>query len=54
MTLVLIDPPSPFAPLATWQRHLAYVRRLPPDTLLRSELIEEAISALRASGAPLH
>jgi hypothetical protein len=42
MTLVLIDPPSPFAPLATWERHLAVVRRLPGDTLLKAEMVEAA------------
>jgi hypothetical protein len=34
MTLVLIDPPTPFDTLETWQRHLADVRRLPDDVAL--------------------
>jgi hypothetical protein len=42
MTLVLIDPPSPFDTLETWQRHLADVRRLPDDTLLKAEMVEAA------------
>jgi hypothetical protein len=46
MTLVLIDPPSPFATLATWQRHLAYVRGLPDDTLLKAELVEATEEAV--------
>jgi hypothetical protein len=45
MRLSLIDPPSPFDDLATWERHLADVRRLPDDVALR-----EAIEASRASG----
>jgi hypothetical protein len=51
MTLVLVDPPGPFDTLATWRRHLAALRCLPPDTLLRAELIESAEEAvaLRAS-----
>jgi hypothetical protein len=47
MILVLIDPTSPFDTLATWQRHLADVRCLPPATLLRAELIEAAEPAVR-------
>jgi hypothetical protein len=42
MTLVLIDPPSPFDTLATWQRHLAEVRRLSDDVLLKAEMVEAA------------
>jgi hypothetical protein len=42
MQIYLIDEPSPFATLVTWERHLAAVRRLPADTLLRAELIEAA------------
>jgi hypothetical protein len=49
MTLVLLDPPGPFDTLATWKRHLAYVRSLPPDTLLRSELIEAAEAHIATS-----
>jgi hypothetical protein len=50
MTLVLIDPPSPFDNLATWQRHLVDVRRRPDDTVLKSETLriaEEAVARRR-------
>jgi hypothetical protein len=50
MTLVMLDPPGPFDTLATWERHLAYVRRLPPDTLLRAELIQDAEEAIALIG----
>jgi hypothetical protein len=46
MTVVLIDPPSPFDDVATWERHLADVRRLPDDTLLKAELVEAAEEAV--------
>jgi hypothetical protein len=46
MQIYLIDEPSPFATLVTWERHLAAVRRLPADTLLRAELIEAAEEAI--------
>ncbi len=42
MTLVLIDEPSPWDTLATWQDHLAAVLRLPDDTLLKAEMVEAA------------
>jgi hypothetical protein len=45
MTLVLIDPPSPFDTLATWQRHLADVRRsIPaiPNPDLQSDNMQRA------------
>ncbi len=42
MVLVLIDEPSPFATLATWEQHLRAVQSLPPDTLLAAELVEAA------------
>jgi hypothetical protein len=48
MTLVLIDPPSPFEPLATWRRHLDECRRLPDDTLLKAELIKTAKEAIES------
>ncbi len=48
MTLVLINPPSPFDTLATWQRHLADVRRLSDDTLLKAELIKTAKEAIES------
>jgi hypothetical protein len=32
--------------LATWERHLADVQRLPDDTLLKAELIEGAEEAV--------
>jgi carnitine 3-dehydrogenase len=43
-----IDPPSPFDTLATWQRHLADVRRLSDDTLLKAELIKTAKEAIES------
>jgi hypothetical protein len=49
MRLCLIDEPSPFDTLATWQCHLEECCRLPADTMLKSELIrtaEEAIARL--------
>jgi hypothetical protein len=49
MRLCLIDEPTPFDTLATWQRYVADVRRLPDDTLLKSEMLrtaEEAIARL--------
>jgi hypothetical protein len=48
--LVMIDPPTPFDTLATWQRHLADVRRLPDDVALKSETLrtaEEAVARRR-------
>jgi hypothetical protein len=50
MRIYLIDPPGPFDTLATWERHLAYVRSLPPDTLLRAELIQDAEEAIALIG----
>jgi hypothetical protein len=48
MRLCLIDPPSPFDDLATWQRHLVDVRRRPDDTVLKSELINTAKEAIES------
>ena len=45
---MLIDPPSPFDTLATWQRHLADVRRLSDDTLLKAEPIKTAKEAIES------
>ena len=42
MTLVLIDPPSPFDTLATWQHHLHALRSLPDDTVLKAQMVEAA------------
>jgi hypothetical protein len=42
MTLVLIDPPTPVDTLAIWRHHLADVRRLPDDTVLKAEMVEAA------------
>jgi hypothetical protein len=51
----MLDPPGPFDTLATWQRYLADVRRLPDDTLLKAELIEAAEAAVRRlSPTPRH
>ena len=38
----MIDEPSPFAPLEAWERHLADLKALPIDTVLRPEMIELA------------
>jgi hypothetical protein len=49
--IYLIDSPTPFDTLETWQRHLADVRRLPDGTLLKSELVrtaEQMAARLRA------
>ena len=48
MTLALVDEPSPFDTLATWRRHLADVRRLSDDTLLKAELIKTAKEAIES------
>jgi hypothetical protein len=42
MRLCLIDEPAPFGTLATWRRHLAEVRRLPNDVMLKAELVQAA------------
>jgi hypothetical protein len=39
---VMIDPPGPFSSLTTWEQHLAEVKTLPPNTLQRDQLIDEA------------
>jgi hypothetical protein len=41
-TDLLIDEPSPFDTLATWEEHLAFLKSLPKDTGLRSQMLEEA------------
>jgi hypothetical protein len=46
MRIYLIDEPSPFATLATWEQHLRAVQSLPPDTLLAAELVEAAEAAV--------
>src|SRR6266446_8551136 len=49
MTLVMLDPPGPFDTLATWERHLAYLRCLPADTLLRDEMLRTAEAHIATS-----
>jgi hypothetical protein len=46
MQIYLIDEPSPFATLVTWEQHLRKVESLPPDTLLAAELVEAAEAAV--------
>ena len=41
-----LSEPSPLADVATWERHLAAVRRLPDDTLLKAEMVEAAEAAV--------
>jgi hypothetical protein len=45
---MLIDPPTLFDTLEVWQRHLEECRRLPRDTLLRSQLIADAEAHIEA------
>jgi hypothetical protein len=45
---MLIDPPTLFDDLATWERHLEECRRLPRDTPLRSQLIADAEAHIEA------
>jgi hypothetical protein len=42
MRLVMVDEPSPFATLEVWERHLADLKALPIDTVLRPEMIMSA------------
>jgi hypothetical protein len=39
---VMIDEPTPFDTLATWERHLSDLKRLPADTELKPEMIRTA------------
>jgi hypothetical protein len=41
-SLNFIDEPSRFDTLETWERHLAFLKRLPPDTVLLMDLIQTA------------
>ena len=46
----LIDEPSPFATLATWEHHLSALKRLPDDTTLKQDMIahaEQMVAALK-------
>jgi hypothetical protein len=40
--LVSVDEPGPFATLATWEQHLAELKSLPADTLLKPQMIAHA------------
>jgi hypothetical protein len=44
----LIDPPSPYDTLETWERHLAEVLRLPDTDPLKTQLISEAEEIIRS------
>jgi hypothetical protein len=51
----LIDPPSPFATLETWEQHLDELRRMPENTAMRRQLIalaEKEIASKRR-GTPV-
>ena len=37
-----IDVPTRFDTLATWERHLSAIERLPEETLLRNEMLQGA------------
>jgi hypothetical protein len=39
---MIIDPPTPFAPLADWQEYLAELRRIKPKTDQVRAAIDEA------------
>jgi hypothetical protein len=45
--IYLIDPPSPFATLETWERHLTYLKSLPDDALLKREMLQTAEETIR-------
>jgi hypothetical protein len=49
MQIYLIDEPSPFTTLVTWERHLAALRLLPADTLLRDEMLRTAEAHIATS-----
>ena len=42
MKIFMIDGPSPFASVETWERHLADLKSLPDDTLMKSGMIKQA------------
>ena len=42
MQLAMIDEPSPFDPLETWERHLEQMLKLPNDVALKAELVRNA------------
>jgi hypothetical protein len=39
---VLIDGLSPYDTRETWERHLAYLKRLPASVVLKPELMQDA------------
>jgi hypothetical protein len=42
LVTALIDSPSPFDTLETWEQHLAMLRRMPDNTALKPEMISDA------------
>lgn len=42
ISLALIDGPSPYEPLETWERHLSFLLTLPDNNPLKSLMIEAA------------
>ena len=42
----LVDPPSRFATLDTWERHLAELKKLPADAVLKPQMIKTAQEAI--------
>jgi hypothetical protein len=51
----LIDPPSPFDTLQTWEQHLAELRKFPDNVTLKQELISQAeeVLAWKRRGRPV-
>jgi hypothetical protein len=46
-TLALIDPPSPYDKLETWEQYLTRLKKLPENVLLRRESIAQAEHTIR-------
>jgi len=46
---MIIDPPTPFAPLAEWQRFLAEMKRLAKTTPAASAQVAQAIALAEAA-----
>jgi hypothetical protein len=40
--IILIDEPSPYDTLETWERHLDVVEKLPENTLLKDRMLARA------------
>jgi hypothetical protein len=44
--VILIDEPTPYDTLETWERHLTKLEALPANTFMRAELIKRAKSLI--------